>query len=97
MTAGSGPRTHVLGRTSAAVDQSQQARRRIDFTHGEADEGPAVEFPHQRPVEVGEQFFQGLAGVSRRLSDGGASYHYAGEVGALNRMMSYSAWALALW
>jgi cytochrome c oxidase subunit 1 len=40
--------------------------------------------------------FQGLAGVSRRLSDGGASYHFAGDVGGLNRMISYSAWALAV-
>jgi cytochrome c oxidase subunit 1 len=39
---------------------------------------------------------QGLYGVSRRLADGGATYDFAGSVGPLNRMTSWSAWALAL-
>jgi cytochrome c oxidase subunit 1 len=39
---------------------------------------------------------QGLYGVSRRLADGGISYDFAGEVGGLNRMMSFSAWGLAV-
>jgi cytochrome c oxidase subunit 1 len=39
---------------------------------------------------------QGLYGVSRRLADGGMSYDFAGQVGPLNRMMSFSAWGLAL-
>ena len=41
-------------------------------------------------------FIQGLAGVSRRLSDGGASYAHAQEVLHLNEFMSYSAWLLAV-
>ncbi len=41
-------------------------------------------------------FIQGLAGVSRRLFDGGASYYHAGPVLKLNVMMSVSAWCLAL-
>ncbi len=39
---------------------------------------------------------QGLYGVSRRLADGGVTYDFAGPVGPLNRMMSWSAWGLAL-
>ncbi len=39
---------------------------------------------------------QGLNGVSRRLADGGITYDFAGEVAGLNRMMSVSAWCLAL-
>ncbi len=39
---------------------------------------------------------QGLNGVSRRLADGGITYDFAGEVADLNRMMSVSAWCLAL-
>ncbi len=39
---------------------------------------------------------QGLAGVSRRLSDGGASYDFAQSTLGLNKMISYSAWGLAL-
>ena len=39
---------------------------------------------------------QGLNGVSRRLADGGISYDFAGEVAGLNRMMSVSAWCLAV-
>ncbi|NIM01394.1 MAG: cytochrome C oxidase subunit I [Acidobacteria bacterium] len=39
---------------------------------------------------------QGLNGVSRRLADGGATYDFAGAVGPLNRMQSWSAWGLAL-
>jgi len=39
---------------------------------------------------------QGLAGVSRRLSDGGASYAHAQEVLFWNEVMSFSAWLLAL-
>ena len=41
-------------------------------------------------------FIQGLAGVSRRLSDGGASYAHAQHVLHLNEIMSYSAWLLAV-
>ena len=41
-------------------------------------------------------FIQGLAGVSRRLYDGGASYAHAQPVLHLNRMSSYAAWMLAL-
>ncbi len=39
---------------------------------------------------------QGLNGVSRRLADGGITYEFAGEVAGLNRMMSVSAWCLAI-
>jgi len=39
---------------------------------------------------------QGLYGVSRRLYDGGETYDFAGAVGPLNRMTSWSAWGLAL-
>ena len=39
---------------------------------------------------------QGLAGVSRRLADGGASYAHAQGVLHYNEIMSYSAWLLAL-
>ena len=39
---------------------------------------------------------QGLAGVSRRLADGGASYAHAQEILYLNEIMSYSAWRLAV-
>lgn len=41
-------------------------------------------------------FVQGLAGVSRRLADGGASYAHAQHVLGLNKMMSMSAWGLGL-
>jgi cytochrome c oxidase subunit 1 len=41
-------------------------------------------------------FIQGMAGVSRRLYDGGASYLHAQHVLVLNKIMSHSAWALAL-
>ncbi|MCZ6649525.1 MAG: cbb3-type cytochrome c oxidase subunit I [Acidobacteria bacterium] len=41
-------------------------------------------------------FIQGFAGVSRRLADGGVTYSFAGNVTPLNRMMSWSAWGLAL-
>jgi len=40
--------------------------------------------------------WQGLAGVSRRLWDGGVTYAHAQEVLPLNKVMSYSAWTLAL-
>jgi cytochrome c oxidase subunit 1 len=40
--------------------------------------------------------WQGLAGVSRRLYDGGDSYSHAQGVLGLNKVMSYSAWGLAL-
>jgi cytochrome c oxidase subunit 1 len=40
--------------------------------------------------------WQGLAGVSRRLYDGGESYSHAQGVLGLNKMMSFSAWGLAL-
>jgi cytochrome c oxidase subunit 1 len=40
--------------------------------------------------------FQGLAGVSRRLADGGQTYDFAGPVAGLNKMMSFSAFGLAL-
>jgi cytochrome c oxidase subunit 1 len=39
---------------------------------------------------------QGLYGVSRRLYDGGQAYDFAGSVGPLNRMTSWSAWMLAV-
>ncbi len=39
---------------------------------------------------------QGLNGVSRRLADGGITYDFAGDVAGLNRMMSMSAWLLAV-
>ncbi len=39
---------------------------------------------------------QGLAGVSRRWYDGGVQYTHAQPVLYLNKMMSYSAWSLAL-
>jgi len=39
---------------------------------------------------------QGLAGVSRRLADGGASYAHAQSMLHWNEVMSYSAWLLAL-
>ncbi len=39
---------------------------------------------------------QGMAGVSRRLYDGGATYSHAQGVLPLNRMMSYSAFALGV-
>lgn len=39
---------------------------------------------------------QGLAGVSRRLYDGGATYAHAQEVLYLNEIMSVSAWCLAV-
>jgi len=41
-------------------------------------------------------FLQGLAGVSRRLYDGGAQYVYAQEVLHWNEFMSWSAWLLGL-
>ncbi|MBC8256599.1 MAG: cbb3-type cytochrome c oxidase subunit I [Candidatus Marinimicrobia bacterium] len=41
-------------------------------------------------------FIQGLAGVSRRLADGGTSYAHAQDVLNWNAVMSYSAWLLAL-
>ena len=39
---------------------------------------------------------QGLAGVSRRLADGGQAYAHAQHVLHYNEIMSYSAWLLAL-
>ncbi|MBI2060933.1 MAG: cbb3-type cytochrome c oxidase subunit I [Nitrospirae bacterium] len=39
---------------------------------------------------------QGLHGVQRRLYDGGAAYAHAQPVLHLNKIMSYSAWGLAL-
>jgi cytochrome c oxidase subunit 1 len=39
---------------------------------------------------------QGLAGVSRRLYDGGQLYDFTEPVMSYNKMMSYSAWGLAL-
>ena len=41
-------------------------------------------------------FIQGLAGVSRRLADGGASYAHAQGVLEWNEFMSWSAWGLGL-
>lgn len=41
-------------------------------------------------------FIQGLAGVSRRLYDGGGSYLHAQDVLFWNEVMSYSAWGLGL-
>ncbi len=39
---------------------------------------------------------QGIAGVQRRLFDGGATYGYAQDTLYLNKVMSFSAWGLAL-
>ncbi len=39
---------------------------------------------------------QGLAGVSRRLYDGGASYTFAPKILELNVLISFAAWILAL-
>ncbi|HSR66826.1 MAG TPA: cbb3-type cytochrome c oxidase subunit I [Acidobacteriota bacterium] len=39
---------------------------------------------------------QGMAGVSRRLYDGGAIYDFAQDTLYLNQVMSYSAWGLGL-
>jgi cytochrome c oxidase subunit I len=39
---------------------------------------------------------QGLQGLQRRLADGGAIYEYVGNVAPLNRLISFSAWGLAL-
>jgi cytochrome c oxidase subunit 1 len=41
-------------------------------------------------------FIQGLAGVSRRLYDGGAAYDFAKDVLHWNVFMSISAWGLAI-
>lgn len=41
-------------------------------------------------------FIQGMAGVSRRLWDGGAQFAHAQEVLYLNEVMSHSAWLLAV-
>tara|TARA_S200000501_G_scaffold378648_1_gene442522 strand:- start:12754 stop:14475 length:1722 start_codon:yes stop_codon:yes gene_type:complete len=41
-------------------------------------------------------FIQGLAGVSRRLADGGQSYAHAQHVLQWNEFMSWSAWGLGL-
>lgn len=41
-------------------------------------------------------FIQGLAGVSRRLYDGGASYDFAQGVLGLNKISTHGAWGLAL-
>ncbi len=41
-------------------------------------------------------FIQGLAGISRRLWDGGISYAHATDTFYLNEMMSTSAWLLGL-
>ncbi|MCX7916068.1 MAG: cbb3-type cytochrome c oxidase subunit I, partial [Verrucomicrobiae bacterium] len=39
-------------------------------------------------------FIQGMAGVSRRLYDGGLTYLHAQDVLILNKVMSHSAWLL---
>jgi len=41
-------------------------------------------------------FIQGLAGVNRRLFDGGANYAHTQDVLVLNKVMSHSAFALAV-
>lgn len=41
-------------------------------------------------------FIVGLAGVSRRLYDGGAGYAFARDVTSLQELMSFCAWALGL-
>jgi cytochrome c oxidase subunit 1 len=41
-------------------------------------------------------FIQGLAGVQRRLFDGGATYAHAEPVLYLNKIMTHSAWGLAI-
>ena len=42
-------------------------------------------------------FIQGLAGVNRRLYDGGMQYAHAGEVLKWNTFMSHSAWVEYPW
>jgi cytochrome c oxidase subunit 1 len=41
-------------------------------------------------------FFAGMAGLSRRLADGGASYTFSPEVLHYNKLSSFGAWGLAL-
>ncbi len=41
-------------------------------------------------------FIQGMAGVSRRLADGGQAYAHAQDVLVYNEVMSWSAWLLAV-
>ena len=41
-------------------------------------------------------FFQGLAGMSRRLSDGGLSYAHTQDVVHYNDFMMYASWGLAI-
>ena len=41
-------------------------------------------------------FIQGIAGVSRRLYDGGMQYQHASEVFGLNVISSWGAWMLAI-
>ena len=41
-------------------------------------------------------FIQGLAGVSRRLADGGLTYAHAQDVLVWNQVMSFGAWGLAI-
>jgi cytochrome c oxidase subunit 1 len=41
-------------------------------------------------------FIQGMAGLSRRMYDGGASYEHGQHLAGLNKMISFSAWGLAL-
>jgi cytochrome c oxidase subunit 1 len=41
-------------------------------------------------------FLTGIAGMSRRLADGGASYAFTKPVLHYNQWSSYSAWALAV-
>jgi len=41
-------------------------------------------------------FFAGMAGLSRRLADGGASYAFSPDVLYYNKLSSFGAWGLAL-
>jgi cytochrome c oxidase subunit 1 len=41
-------------------------------------------------------FVQGMAGVSRRLADGGTTYDFAAPVLGLNKLMSIGAWGLGI-
>jgi cytochrome c oxidase subunit 1 len=41
-------------------------------------------------------FFAGMAGLSRRLADGGATYAFSPEVLHYNKLSSFGAWGLAL-
>jgi cytochrome c oxidase subunit 1 len=41
-------------------------------------------------------FIQGLAGMNRRMADGGIAYQFNDHFQYLSKVMSYSAWAMAV-